>query len=453
MPSIVDQVVGDFIPYACSEMNNSVNGILTPTTPSTKSIANANPFFVPPPFQPYSFSHSPSGCFQVSPIEFSPSDKPSSFANNYCDEGSYYKDCEYSSVADTPDSVFEGGHQMNQFDYDDNYFKFDPDTVEKFMPQSDILNLDEDYVNYNEDNCNSKNQSPCSSPMDPWIMSNVMADYHNVTSKSPRIDNTQQFVQIQSLPSINQAFATHFVTKAESANIPPDNSNNTVASYEQNFIELFDSTLFDDFGIEKPDSNVMETNNHYINPANYNFVDTDVKPNREFKNIWSEDKLSNAPALLIEINQTAADVPASPMKPKTMQKILQEPDDSEQQLFCFWKDCNKEFNSQATLVSHIEKTHVCSAKGDEYTCLWTECPRQYRSFNARYKLLIHMRVHSGEKPNKCPVRKFFSLLIVLKLLATWPAFGSAHKSSLNLLLQHSLLFFMLAPNPGPISVP
>lgn len=419
-PTSMDQVAtmkSDFNSYNCNEMNTTVNGILTPTTPSTKSITTDNPFFTPPPFQPFSYSHSPTGCYQVSPIEFSPSNKPSSYGNNYyavSEEGNYYNNCGYSSVADTPDSVFEGGRDVNQFDYDDNYFKFDPDTVEKFMPNSDILDLDTEYVNFNEENCNSKNQSPCSSPMDPWIMSNAMVDQHhqNVGSTSPRIENTQQFEQIQSLPSINQAFATHF-TVIDSVNIPVGNINTSNISYDQNFLDSFDSTFFDDFTInEKSNSNEANTNqpiNHYINPENYNnYVEVDEKPNREFKNIWNEEKLTNTATKSVEkIAEIYQNFPTSPVKPKTTSnniKTFQEPDEGEQQLICCWKDCNQEFYSQASLVLHIEKAHVCSSKGDEYTCLWTECPRQYRSFNARYKLLIHMRVHSGEKPNKCPVR-------------------------------------------------
>lgn len=414
VPSL-DQVVtmkSDYSPYSCSELNNAVNGILTPTTPSIKSITADNPFYVPPPFQPFSYSQSPTGCYQVSPIEFSPSNKPTSYGNNYYarnDEGNYYNSCGYSTVVDTPDSGFENGRDVNQFDCDDNYFKFDSATVGKFMEEPDILVLDTDYVNYNEENCNSKNQSPCSSPMDPWInMSNTLVCPQNVGSNSPRIENTQQFVQSQMLPSINQAFSTHFTTNIDCANIPTETINNPANnSYDQHLLDLdsFESTLFEilanNENSDSNEANAMQPDNNYINPENYNFVETDVKPNREYKNIWSDE--TNTPTNAVEKIQNYQSVPASPVKQNTIQKCLQEQDESEQQLVCFWKDCNQEYYSQATLVSHIEKSHVSSSKGDEYTCLWTECPRQYRSFNARYKLLIHMRVHSGEKPNKCPV--------------------------------------------------
>lgn len=408
VPSL-DQVVtmkSDYIPYSCSEMNNSVNGILTPTTPSAKAITADNPFFIPPPFQPFSYSTSPTGYFQVSPIEFSPSDKPTSYGNNYCavsDEGNYYNNYGYSGAVDTPDSVFEDTNNENQFDYDDNYFKFDPDTVEKFNPQSDILDLDTDYVNFNEENCNSKNQSPCSSPMDPWIMSDAMNDEVKMTN----IESAHQ--SVQSLPSINQAFATHFTT-VDCANVPAENvSGGPTVAYEQNFLDSFDSTFFEDFTINEKSN---EANCQYSSAENYNFVGGSDKPNREYKDIWSEEKLTNAaPAKSVEKIRNFENLPSSPIKPKSLQEL----DEGEQQLTCSWKDCNKEFDSQATLVLHIEKTHVCSSKGDEYTCLWTECPRQYRSFNARYKLLIHMRVHSGEKPNKCPVSCYPALLKFYKL--------------------------------------
>lgn len=73
------------------------------------------------------------------------------------------------------------------------------------------------------------------------------------------------------------------------------------------------------------------------------------------------------------------------------------------ELHCLWEGCETRFLSQKTLVSHIVKHHVEGKKGEEFTCLWKNCVRQQKPFNARYKLLIHMRVHSGEKPNQCPV--------------------------------------------------
>ncbi|MEQ2310114.1 hypothetical protein AMECASPLE_005596, partial [Ameca splendens] len=85
---------------------------------------------------------------------------------------------------------------------------------------------------------------------------------------------------------------------------------------------------------------------------------------------------------------------------------------------CRWMDCTAVYDQKEELVRHIEKLHVDQQKAEDFTCYWVGCPRNFKPFNARYKLLIHMRVHSGEKPNKCSFEgcnKAFSRLENLKI--------------------------------------
>ncbi|RMC16371.1 hypothetical protein DUI87_06698 [Hirundo rustica rustica] len=94
-------------------------------------------------------------------------------------------------------------------------------------------------------------------------------------------------------------------------------------------------------------------------------------------------------------------LPVLPPAPGALLEEGGELDDFSGKHGCCWVDCGKMYDHQEELVRHIEKIHIDQRKGEDFTCFWAGCPRRFKPFNARYKLLIHMRVHSGEKPNKC----------------------------------------------------
>ncbi|ORZ22994.1 hypothetical protein BCR42DRAFT_446731 [Absidia repens] len=85
-----------------------------------------------------------------------------------------------------------------------------------------------------------------------------------------------------------------------------------------------------------------------------------------------------------------------------MADMMTIPQPREEELYCYWKDCLRPFPDHDALSHHLSEDHI-GWKKREYCCEWTNCSRKGVKCHNRFALVMHLRIHTQEKPFECNI--------------------------------------------------
>ncbi|KAJ2740460.1 Zinc finger protein ZIC 4 [Coemansia sp. BCRC 34301] len=70
---------------------------------------------------------------------------------------------------------------------------------------------------------------------------------------------------------------------------------------------------------------------------------------------------------------------------------------------CAWRECSAEFDAMHSLASHLSISHLDSAPhANNHACMWQGCPQYGVPAPTRYDLIMHLKVHTGDRAYLCP---------------------------------------------------
>ena len=116
----------------------------------------------------------------------------------------------------------------------------------------------------------------------------------------------------------------------------------------------------------------------------------------------SIESVPEAPVLVEPVSAKLA--PISTTQPMNQQQQALENGEAK---VCEWVGdfgvpCNANFATADELALHVSFSHINNTSTNpEYHCLWSNCSRSSVAFKAKYKLVNHLRIHTGEKPFAC----------------------------------------------------